>query len=85
MARVIETKPYMPTIIQVLEFLISNGPGRTEMELAAAIFGDNDKAYQQRVNQDCRMLVNKGVVERRGKGGPADPFKYFPTSTNGKA
>ena len=75
----------MPTIIQVLEFLISNGPGRTEMELAVAIFGDNDKAYQQRVNQDCRMLVNKGAIERRGQGGPADPFKYFPTSTTGKA
>jgi predicted transcriptional regulator len=64
------------TQIDVLEFLIQKGPGRTEMELAQAIHGD--KAYQQRVNQDCNMLVNAGKVERRGGGGPGDPFRYWP-------
>lgn len=63
------------TIADVLLFLIEKGPGRTEAQLAEAIFGS--RAYQQRVNQDCQLLVNKGSVERRGQGGPSDPFKYF--------
>lgn len=62
--------------IDVLEFLISKGPGRTEIDLAEAIHGN--QAYQQRVNQDCRLLVGRGKVERRGDGGPADPYRYFP-------
>ena len=62
--------------IEVLAFLIENGPGRTESELARAIFAD--KAYQQRVNQDCQLLLARGLVERRGSGRPADPYRYFP-------
>ena len=64
--------------IDVLEFLIEKGPGRTEIELAQAIFGS--EAYQQSVNQDCRLLVNRGKVERRGEGGRADPYTYYPIS-----
>jgi hypothetical protein len=64
------------TIGIVLEFLIRNGPGRTETELAEAIFGR--QGYQQRVNQDCYLLTGKGTVERRGDGGNTDPFRYFP-------
>lgn len=66
------------TNAQVLEKLILNKPGQTEMQLATAIF--HGEAYQQRVNEDCRLLINRGVVERRGEGGPADPFRYYPTS-----
>ena len=66
----------MSTIIEVLQFLIENGHGRTEAQLAEAIFGQ--EGYQQRVNGDCRLLVDRGKVERRGDGGPADPFRYFP-------
>lgn len=62
--------------IDVLAYLIRVGPGRTEAQLADAIHGD--AAYQQRVNQDCRMLAEQGVVERRGGGGPSDPYRYFP-------
>jgi hypothetical protein len=65
----------MLTIGDVLVFLVQNGPGRTEAELAEAIFGD--RAYQQRVNQDCVLLVNRGLIERRGKGGSSDPYRYF--------
>ncbi len=61
--------------IDVIQFLIEKGPGRTEIELARAIHGDN--AYQQQVNQDVRMLVGKGKIERRGTGGPNDPYRYF--------
>lgn len=43
------------TIGEVLEFPIRNGPGRTERELAEAIFGPGAK--QQSVNRDVRLLV----------------------------
>ena len=66
------------TIYGVLKFLIEKGPGRTEAQLAEAIFGPS--GYQQRVNQDCQLLVNRGEVERRGLGGPGQPYTYFPRS-----
>lgn len=61
--------------MDVLQYLIEKGPGRTEAELAEAIFGKH--GYQQRVNGDCNLLVNRGLVERRGHGGHADPYRYF--------
>lgn len=69
----------MLTIYEVLEFLIEKGPGRTEKQLAEAIYGSGDHSYQQHVNQDCRMLADAHKAERRGAGGPADPFRYYPT------
>lgn len=65
----------MPTISDVLLFLIKNGPGRTEVQLAEAMFGQS--GYQQRVNGNCRLLVNRGLVRRTGEGGPVDPHRYF--------
>lgn len=62
--------------ISVLKFLIEKGPGRSEIDLARAIHGD--KAYQQQVNQDIRMLVDSGQVERCGDGGVNDPYRYYP-------
>lgn len=62
--------------IQVLKHLVYKGPGRTQAELAIAIHGD--AGYQQRVNQDCALLVAGGEVERRGSGRPDDPFRYYP-------
>jgi hypothetical protein len=47
----------------------------TEEDIAEMLFGQNN-GYQQRVNSDCRLLVDAGKLERRGKGGPADPFTY---------
>jgi hypothetical protein len=64
------------TQIDVLEFLIGKGPGRTEATLAKAIFGE--KGEQTAVNQDCRRLADAGRVERRGAGGIHDPFRYYP-------
>lgn len=64
------------TIREVLEFLVEKGPGRTETQLAEAIFGEG--ADQQRVNQDCRLLVGKGTVDRQGNGGAGDPYRYYP-------
>jgi hypothetical protein len=62
--------------IDVLQFLVEKGPGRTEIELARAIH--DDTAYQQQVNQDIRMLSDRGSIERRGGGGPNDPYRYHP-------
>ena len=62
----------------VLQYLISKGPGRTEKQLAEAIHGIG--AVQPTVNQDCRMLADEGKVERYGHGGAADPFRYRPKS-----
>ncbi|MCK1289370.1 MULTISPECIES: hypothetical protein [unclassified Bradyrhizobium] len=62
--------------VDVLQFLIEKGPGRTEIELARAIHGD--KAYQQQVNQDLTLVVGRGKAERRGEGGQHDPFRYYP-------
>jgi hypothetical protein len=62
--------------IDVLLQLVENGPGRTETELARAIFGH--KGYRQRVNPDCVWLARSGgEVERRGSGGHADPHRYY--------
>ena len=69
----------MLTQADVITFLVLKGSGRTERELAQAIHGNN--AYQQQVNQDCQMLVLRGKVERRGQGGPADPYRYFPKTS----
>jgi len=60
--------------VDALNYLIRKGPGRTEAELARAIYGD--KAYQQRVNQDCFMLVIEGKAEQRGAGRRGDPYRY---------
>ena len=50
--------------------------GQTELELAQSILGAD--AYQQRVNGDCRLLLNRGQVERRGKGAGMTPFGTMP-------
>jgi hypothetical protein len=68
----------MLTIYEVLEFLVEKGPGRTEKQLAEAIYGSGDQAYPQHVNQDCRRLSDARKIERRGIGGTADPFTYYP-------
>ena len=44
--------------IDVLLHLVENGPGRTETELAQAIFGH--KGYRQQVNPDCVRLARSG-------------------------
>jgi hypothetical protein len=66
----------MTTLADVLVFLIEKGPGRSERELAEAIYGRG--ANQQLVNQDCRMLADRGRVARKGSGGPGNAYRYFP-------
>lgn len=54
--------------------LVGGRAGMTELEIAKAIYGP--AAQQPQVNQACRSLVRRGAIERRGQGGPADPFVY---------
>lgn len=65
--------------LDVLQYLIEKGPGRTEAELARAICGEC--ATQPMVNQDIALLTGRGVVVRKGDGGPADPYRLFPAPT----
>jgi hypothetical protein len=65
-------------LADVLLHLIEKGPGRKERELAQAIYG---RDTQQLVNQDCRILGRAGKIERRGGGGPTDPYRYYPIET----
>jgi hypothetical protein len=63
-------------ILEVVQFLIENGPGRTQRELSEAIFASD--GYQQRVNVECGLLVQRGLVDCRGNGTPSDPYTYYP-------
>lgn len=63
--------------------LIRARPGLTATELSEELFGSKE-GYQQRVNQDCNLLLDDGVVERRGEGGRSDPFRYFATGVDAK-
>jgi hypothetical protein len=63
-----------PSATRVLDAIKRRG-GMTELEIAQKLYGAT--AVQQRVNGDCRFLLKKGLVERRGAGGRSDPFVYY--------
>ncbi|CAN0479113.1 unnamed protein product [Laminaria digitata] len=56
----------MATLGDVLLLLIGRGPGRTEQELAKAIYGPGGW-----------LLLQRGQFERRGEGGQVDPYRYY--------
>jgi hypothetical protein len=62
-------------LIDDVERIIRQKPGQTAAEIAFELFGLN--GYAERVGAQCRALVRFGRVERRGKGEPGDPFRYF--------
>ena len=61
----------IPANVDVILWLIAQSPGLSEREISARLFGKG--APQQRVNQDVALLLNKGLVERRG----GNPFRLF--------
>ncbi len=65
--------PDMALVDDILS-LITRQPGLTEAEIAKHLFGN--LGYQQRVNSTCRRLIHEDCIERRGNGGPGDPFTY---------
>jgi hypothetical protein len=68
------------TVRDDVEAMIHRSPGLTEAEIAEEVLGAG--ARQQRVNPSCRELAAEGRVERRGHGGPGDPFRYYPKGRN---
>ena len=66
------------TKLDVVRFLIEKGPGRTQRQIAEAIYGDD--GYQQSVNWECGHLVRTEEFIVVGQGGPGDPLRYFPPS-----
>ena len=64
-------------LIENLERLIRDFPGLRATELAERLFGIN--GYHSRLSAECRLLAYAKRVERRGSGGPGDPYRYFPS------
>ena len=63
-----------------VEHLIREMPGLTTTELAQTLFGL--VGYHSRVSAECRLLFHLKRVERRGSGGPGDPYRYFPANAS---
>lgn len=61
-----------------VERIVGERPGRTATELARVLYGVD--GYQERINPVLRALIAAGCIERRGSGGPSDPFRYFPVA-----
>jgi hypothetical protein len=63
-------------LIDDVERTIRDNPGLTATELARILYGRD--GYAERINGACHALSRVGWVERQGRGGFADPFRYFP-------
>jgi hypothetical protein len=61
----------VPANVDVILWLIHKCPGLSEREIAERLFG---RDTQQLVNGDCALLLNKGLIERRGE----NPFRLYP-------
>jgi hypothetical protein len=59
-----------------IEALLIRNPGLTEAEIATALFGE--AGYPARVARACISLLKSRQIERSGRGGRIDPFRYFP-------
>ena len=70
----------MTTVDDILD-QVHRKAGLTATEIAVRVYGR--RSYQQRVNQNCRRLVEAGRLERHGKGGVGDPFTYHPPFKKG--
>ena len=62
--------------MDVLLYLVENGPGRSALELSQAIYGD--ETGELRVLQDLGKLVTSGQIEQRAMESLADPHCYHP-------
>jgi hypothetical protein len=64
------------TVADDIYSLVVRRHGLTELEIARELFGGD--GYQQQVNLPCRQLIDEGRIQRRGQGGPREPFTYYP-------
>lgn len=60
-----------PANVDVILWFVKRCPGLSEGEIARRLFGRDE---QQLVNGDCRLLINRGLIERRGEG----PYRLYP-------
>jgi hypothetical protein len=63
-------------LVDDVEKLIRERPGMKATELAVALYGPS--GYHDQIAGLCRQLLNAHRIERRGSGGPSDPFRYYP-------
>jgi hypothetical protein len=63
-------------VVDEIEALLIRNSGLTEAEIAAALFGE--AGYPARVAGACMTLLKRRRIERSGRGGRSDPFRYFP-------
>jgi hypothetical protein len=63
-------------LLDDVERTICANPGLTATQIARVLFGAD--GYAEQVNHSCLGLVRVGRIERRGRGGPGDPFTYYP-------
>ena len=63
------------SIADDIEALVARRSGLTEAEIAVALFGA--AGYPARVARACITLLKSRRIERSGRGGRSDPFRYF--------
>ena len=65
-------------LIDDVERIIQTTPGLTATQIARKLYGIN--GYGERVRAACQMLHHSGRIERTGRGGPGDPFRFYPAA-----
>jgi hypothetical protein len=63
-------------LLDDIEKAISERPGLTATQIAHAMYGAD--GYGEQVRTGCLALLRQGRIERRGQGGPGDPFTHYP-------
>jgi hypothetical protein len=61
--------------IETIVALIRKQPGSTATQIAEGLYGF--EGYHQRVSNTLRLLCAVGRIERRGGGGPGEPYRYY--------
>jgi hypothetical protein len=59
-----------------IEKTIRANPGPKATQIAKVMYGPT--GYGEQVHMGCLALLRAGQIERRGRGGSADPFTYYP-------
>jgi hypothetical protein len=63
-------------LLDDVERIIRETPGLTGTQIARTLYGPG--GYAEQINHSCLALARVGRIERRGRGGPGDPFTYHP-------
>jgi hypothetical protein len=71
------------TLADEIEELVLQTPGLTEADLARMLRGPD--SYIPQIKFTCRHLVAEGRLERQGRGGWQQPFKYYPPTIKSRA